>query len=141
MGAIAIRRGQADISAVRQILAKLKEGFGLCLFPEATRTADGTIASLRPGFGLLSRRSGVPIVPMVIDGAFECWPRHKKLFAPGHHISIMYGESISPDDLKDMSDEELAVHLTGKLRCMLNEIRSRRGKNTYEYSRQSGEGD
>lgn len=61
--------------------------------------------------GLLSRRGRVPIVPVVIDGAFECWPRHQKLFSPGP-ISVTYGKPITAKQVKDMGDKKLAELLT-----------------------------
>ena len=68
VNAIAIKRGTADITAMKIIIEKLKAGHGIVLFPEATRTHDGRIADIKPGFGLLSRRANVPVVPVVVDG-------------------------------------------------------------------------
>ncbi len=85
---IPVRRGEADLSAMRTIIRKLKAGNGVCLFPEATRTKDGKISPFKPGFGLLCRRGKAAVVPVVIDGAFECWPKHKKFFSPGSKIAI-----------------------------------------------------
>src|SRR4030042_467716 len=90
VNAIPVRRGQADISSIRKIIEKLKQGNGVCLFPEATRTSDGKIAPFKGGFTLLCRRGNAPVVPVLIDGAFECWPRHRKFPKPGSKISITY---------------------------------------------------
>ncbi|GAJ22290.1 unnamed protein product, partial [marine sediment metagenome] len=87
-----LKQDQADLRAVRKVVSKLKAGRGVCLFPEGTRTRDGRIGVIKPGFGLLCRRGKAGVVPVVIDGAFECWPRHKKIFSPGS-ISVCYGEA------------------------------------------------
>jgi len=39
--AIPIKRGQADLAAMKMFVEKLKEGYGLVLYPEGTRTEDG----------------------------------------------------------------------------------------------------
>ena len=138
VGTIPVRRGKADLTAIKRMLASLRQGFGLCLFPEATRTSDGRIAELRPGFSLLCRKAKAPIVPVVIDGAFQCWPRNQKFFSPWQHIWVWYGKRIEPQDAERMSDDELAVYLTSIMRKMLNECREKFSKEKYEYNN-SGE--
>jgi 1-acyl-sn-glycerol-3-phosphate acyltransferase len=132
MNAIPVKLGEADMSAMRKALGKLKKGEGICLFPEGTRTYDGKIAPLKPGLGLLCRRGDAVIVPVVIDGAFECWPRHKKLFSPGP-ISVCYGKAISAEQAKNMGDKKLAEVLTDTLRRMQTNCRIKQGKKPFNY--------
>jgi len=133
VNAIPVRRGQADLGAVKKIIDKLKEGKGVCLFPEATRTSDGKIAAFKPGFGLLCRRGEAAVVPVLIDGAFEAWPRHKKIFTPGRKIVVCYGRCIPAEQVKKMDDRELAEKLTETLRQMQNSCRIEQAKEPYEY--------
>jgi len=133
VGVIPIRRNTADLSAIKQMIAKLKLGFGLCLFPEATRTTNGKIRPMRPGFALLSRKTNAPIVPVVIDGAFDCWPRNRKVFLPWVRISVCYGKKISAEKVVEMGDEKLASYLTDVMRDMLNRCRVLYGREPYVY--------
>jgi 1-acyl-sn-glycerol-3-phosphate acyltransferase len=130
---IPVKRGRADLSAMKKIISILKKGNGVCLFPEGTRTSDGKIATFRSGFGLLCRRGEATIVPVVIDGAFEAWPRHKKIFSPGHSITICYGETITAEEVKKTNDKELAKNLTDTLRRMQNDLRARYGREPVKY--------
>jgi 1-acyl-sn-glycerol-3-phosphate acyltransferase len=132
VNSIPVSQGKADLSAMRKVIDKLKEGWGVCLFPEGTRTSDGKITPFKPGFGLLCRRGGAMVVPVLIDGAFECWPRRKKIFSHGR-IEICYGEIISAEQIKNMSDRELAELLTDTLRRMQSKSRIRHGKEPYSY--------
>jgi len=132
VNAIPVKRGTADIAAMRTVIGKLREGKGVCLFPEATRTSDGKIAAFKPGFGLLCRKSEATVVPVLIDGAFECWPRYKKIFSRGS-ITICYGKAITPEQLNDMSDRKLAETLTNSLRQMQKDCRIRQGKKSFYY--------
>ena len=125
--------GEANLAAMKKVIGKLKEGNGVCLFPEATRTRDGKITPFKPGFGLLCRRGEAAVVPVVIDGAFECWPRHQKVFTLGSRIVICYGKAITAEDVKNMSDRELAEKLTNVLREMQNNCRVQQGKEPYCY--------
>ncbi len=132
VNAIPVKLGKADISAMRKVIGRLKKGGGVCLFPEGTRTYDGKITPLKPGIGFLSRRGDAAVVPVVIDGAFECWPRHKKIFSPGS-ISVCYGKAITAEQVKNMGDRKLAEVLTDTLRRMQNECRMEQGKRPYDY--------
>jgi len=133
---IPVRRGEADLSAMKTIIAKLKEGRGVCLFPEGTRTRDGKITPFKPGLGLLCRRGRAAVVPVVIDGAFECWPRHKKIFSRGSEITVCYGKCITAEEVSKMGDRELAETLTHTLRQMQNDCRIKQGKEAYDYPSQ-----
>jgi 1-acyl-sn-glycerol-3-phosphate acyltransferase len=129
---IPVKMGEADLSAMRKVLSKLKEGSGVCLFPEGTRTSNGKITPFKGGFGLLCRRGEAAVVPVLVDGAFECWPRHKKIFSPGC-IVVCYGKVITVEQVKKMSDRELAENLSDTLRRMQTESREKQGKKLYNY--------
>jgi 1-acyl-sn-glycerol-3-phosphate acyltransferase len=130
---IPLRQDEADLTAMRKVIAKLKEGCGVCLFPEGTRTSDGKITPFKPGVGILCRRGQAAIVPVLIDGAFECWPRHKKIFSPGSKISVCYGKTITAQQVQEMDDRQLTEHLTQTLRLMQNDCRLKHGKKPYDY--------
>lgn len=130
---IPVRRGEVDFVAMRTVIGKLKAGHGLCLFPEGTRSLNGKITTFKPGFGLLCRRGNAAVVPVLIEGAFDAWPKGKKLFTPGGHIYIQYGKCISANEVKKMDDNELAEALTDTLRKMQNDCRVNQGKKPYEY--------
>ncbi len=129
---IPVRQGKADLSAMKVVIGKLKEGYGVCLFPEGTRTSDGKIVPFKPGFGLLCRRGEAAVVPVLIDGSFECWPRHRKIFSPGR-IVVCYGNAITAGEVANMSDRELAELLTDTLRRMQTKSRLKHGKKPYNY--------
>ncbi len=130
---IPIKRGQSDIATIKKVIGELKRGRSVFLYPEGTRTSDGKIADMKPGVAMLSRRSGAKVVPSVIDGAFECWPRHKKFPSLGK-ISVCYGEPITSEKVKELGDEGFAALLTAQLRKMQNELRIKSGKQPLDYS-------
>jgi 1-acyl-sn-glycerol-3-phosphate acyltransferase len=130
--AIPIKRGEADLTAMRMFLEKLKDGYGLVLYPEGTRTQDGRIAEIKPGFGLLARKANVPIIPSVIDGAYECWPKQKKIFSSGQ-IYVTYGQPIPAQKVAELGDREFAKYLTKILRDMQSELRLRVGRKPFDY--------
>jgi 1-acyl-sn-glycerol-3-phosphate acyltransferase len=92
--AFPVRRSSADLGAVREALRRLKDGAAVLMFPEGTRTLDGSIGPLQGGPITIAARAGVPVVPMVIDGAFEAWPRSNRLPRP-HRVRVVYGKALS----------------------------------------------
>ncbi len=133
VNAIPVSRDKADIGAIKTVLARLKEGCGVCLYPEGTRSVDGRIVAFKPGFGMLCRRAKAPVVPALVDGAFECWPRQRKLFRPGS-VMVWFGKPLSAEQARKMTNEELADWLTQTLRQMQHECRRRQGKEPFDYS-------
>ena len=133
LDAIPIGRDKADIAAMKMIIARLQQGEAVCLYPEGTRTHDGRIVPVKAGFGLLCRRSQAAVVPVLVDGAFECWPRQKRLFTPGR-VTIWYGKTLEAEEIRAMTNEELAGRLTATLRQMQNDCRLAQGKKPYDYT-------
>lgn len=70
-----VKRDESDFRAIKDALRKLAEGNPLVIFPEGTRSKDGSLKSAKPGIGFIGARSGVPVVPAYIKGAFEALPR------------------------------------------------------------------
>jgi len=133
LNAIPLKRDEADITAMRKVIERLKTGGGILLFPEATRTSDGRISEFKPGLGLLCRRGKAAVVPVLIEGAFECWPRDERMFSFGSEIVVRYGKSITSEDAGKMSDEKLAKYLTETLRQMQAQVRKGMGKRPLQY--------
>lgn len=59
-----VKRGKADIGAVKAALKALKEGQKLLIFPEGTRSDD--ISEGKNGAAMIAIRAGVPILPLYI---------------------------------------------------------------------------
>ncbi|HEX7556678.1 MAG TPA: lysophospholipid acyltransferase family protein [Leptolinea sp.] len=67
-GAIPIKRGSVDNTAMTMALAALKEGKMLAILPEGTRSHTGEMQQGKPGILPLAIKSGVPIVPVGFHG-------------------------------------------------------------------------
>ena len=78
-----VDRGAADVEAFRLAQRILDEGNILFVFPEGTRSPDGSLQEARDGLALLALRTGAPIVPLGIAGSYGVWPSGQKLPHPG----------------------------------------------------------
>jgi 1-acyl-sn-glycerol-3-phosphate acyltransferase len=103
-GVHAIDRGAADVEAFRIATRILEEGHALFVFPEGTRSRDGTLGEGRDGVAVLALRTGAPIVPVGVSGSYERWPRGQKLPRPGGRVTVRVG---SPFRLADVLPPDL----------------------------------
>ncbi len=124
LNAFPVTRGGLDIAAVREAVRRLQNGECLVVFPEGTRTSDGRIAPLRPGILAIAERANVPLVPAVIQGAFEAWPRGS---APTTgDILVLYGPAIRPEVYNRLSRAELVERLQSELSRLEKELVKRK---------------
>jgi 1-acyl-sn-glycerol-3-phosphate acyltransferase len=93
LNAFPLKEGGGDSGGLREAIRRLTTGNIVLVFPEGTRTWDGSIGELYPGIGLIAQRSGSPVVPVVIHGAYEAWPRTRKLFR-FRGIKVVFGEPL-----------------------------------------------
>lgn len=70
-GGIPLKRGAADRGALGEALRELKAGWPVLIFPQGTR--GGT--RIQSGVGFLAVKSGVPVVPIYIEGTEKVLPR------------------------------------------------------------------
>jgi 1-acyl-sn-glycerol-3-phosphate acyltransferase len=98
VGAIPVERGAADRDALRILVELAAAGRMVCMFPEGTRSADGSMGPLRRGIALVARMAAVPVVPVGIAGAGKVWPKGKRLPRPGR-VEVSYGDPIPPETI------------------------------------------
>jgi 1-acyl-sn-glycerol-3-phosphate acyltransferase len=110
--AFPVKRGTADLGAIRTAVERLDQGFMVNVFPEGTRSEDGTIGPVAAGISLILNRAKTPVVvvPVVIDGAFDAWPR-KARFPRPRRVRIAYGKPITPAEWKPLAPEDFAWHV------------------------------
>jgi 1-acyl-sn-glycerol-3-phosphate acyltransferase len=96
---IPVDRDGGDVSALKKVLELLKQGEGVLIFPEGTRSPDGLIQTAKKGVGMMACRAQVPVVPVHIIGSFDVWGKGGKFpkFLPGH-IRLVYGQPLNPKD-------------------------------------------
>lgn len=73
--AFPVRRYQVDPQAVRNALRTLWDGAGVGIYIEGERSWDGVLQPPRLGVLRLMLKAGVPVIPTVITGSYDAWPR------------------------------------------------------------------
>jgi 1-acyl-sn-glycerol-3-phosphate acyltransferase len=94
-GNFAVARGDARKTArsLRRVVEGVRGGKSLAVFPEGTRTADGSLQEMKRGAFKIAMRAGVPIVPVTIRGTFALLPKTTLAPRPGR-VDVFIGEPI-----------------------------------------------
>lgn len=102
LNAIPVNRGVFDRSALATAETVLKNGYGLILFPEGTRSKTGQLGKGKPGIGILARTAMVPILPTYIENSKGF------LFIPfsRRRLSVSFGKPLEPEKLAGFSNDK-----------------------------------
>jgi len=106
MNVIPVERDGNDMNALREVIKKIKEGNGVVLFPEGTRSLDGNLQPAKAGLGFIIAKTMAPVVPMRIFGAYEAFPKGSKGFRFSK-ITVVVGEPLhfSSEEVKSVGRE------------------------------------
>lgn len=127
LNTIPLDRDGLGVSGIKESLRALKQGEPVLLFPEGTRSADGSMRPFRRGFTALAVRSRVPIVPVAIEGAYAAWPRGQR-FPQLRPIAVCYGAPIPAEEVARLAEPELLALVEQRVSQCLEEARMRLGR-------------
>jgi 1-acyl-sn-glycerol-3-phosphate acyltransferase len=114
LDAVPIDRNASAVAAMKTVIKRLEDGAAVIIFPEGTRTATGRLGEIKSGFALIAKKAKVPIVPVAIVGAWECWPKTRLLPRPGR-IRLEFGRVIRPEEIATLDDRTLVAECTARL--------------------------
>lgn len=93
LNVIPVDQERADMSALKNVIKLVRAGHCTVVFPEGSRTLDGSLQPAQPGLGLIIAKTLAPVVPMRIFGAYEAFPRGGKP-RPFTPVTLVVGEPI-----------------------------------------------
>jgi 1-acyl-sn-glycerol-3-phosphate acyltransferase len=93
LGAVPVSRADSAsaASALKGFFKLLEEGNDVLLFPEGSRSPDGTLQPLEGGVGLIAAHSRAAILPVFIGGTYAAMRSGTTLFRPAK-ISVTFGK-------------------------------------------------
>jgi len=120
MGFIPVDREnrRTAIKSFDEAAARIRAGRSVLVFPEETRTPDGTLLPFQRGGFLIALKAGLPIVPVGIEGARRVMPKKSYLIRPGR-IVVRFGEPIATAGLGVTAKGELME----RVRAAIEELR------------------
>ena len=103
-GIFGVRRGQADVAAIKTAMKYLKDGDRLLMFPEGTRHQDGDFGDAKTGAAMLALRTGVPIVPIYVP-AEKRWFRWNQVVIGEAYYPQSSGKRATPEEYHAIAED------------------------------------
>jgi len=75
--------GGRAMESIQEGVAQLPEGTGVLFFPEGTRSWTDEMLPFKKGAFIAARDSGLPILPVTVNGSRRCLPKGSPVFRPG----------------------------------------------------------
>jgi len=103
--------------SLQKMAAVLKSGKNMIIFPEGTRSQDGSLGDYKKTFAILSSELNVPVIPVAIGGAYKALPKGSIIPRPFKKICVKFLEPVSPSG---HSYESLTDEVYSKVSSELN---------------------
>jgi 1-acyl-sn-glycerol-3-phosphate acyltransferase len=105
-----VRGGSAEAAKATSAVAQreLDQGSCLVLFPEGTRSRDGSLLPFKKGPFFLAMASGAPVVPVSIAGATRMLPKGSIRLRSGT-VSVTFHPPLYPADYSEKEELMEAV--------------------------------
>jgi 1-acyl-sn-glycerol-3-phosphate acyltransferase len=87
-GSIPVDRSnrKKSVLSMKEAVKRIQEGTSVVIFPEGTRSPDGTLQSFKTGSFTLALMSQAPVVPVAIQGSRDVMPKHSRWIQGGHIV-------------------------------------------------------
>jgi len=117
--AVWLNRFEADYSAFRQILERMKQGGLLVIAPEGTRSKTEALQEAKMGVAFLASKSGYPVLPVAVTGTedrliLENLKRFRRSKITATAAALMY-----VDIPKGKGREEAMQAATDEIMCQI----------------------
>ncbi len=118
--------GSSDVTAVREILARLDIGAAVLIFPEGSRTTTGRLNEFQRGVWLMMKRSKCPVVPCAVEGCYDAFPRGTRFPRLwGKRVAVAYGRAIPHDELVALGPDAALKRLAVEIETLRLGLRAR----------------
>lgn len=112
-------------NGLNSAVQKIRKGVSIVIFPEGTRSKDGMLQKFHRGGAAIAIQSGVPILPVTVNGSRFVLPKGTLALMPGK-IEMIIGEPIDPtrftEEKKDDLIEEVKAAIEKNLDLEFGEL-------------------
>lgn len=128
LGAIPVRRGEADRQAMRAAQEIITGGEMMIVFPEGTRQSGPTVEGLFDGTAYLAQKTGAPIVPIGIGGTEAAMGSGSRGIRRVR-CAVVVGEPIRPPEGRTSRPQlaEFSATVSAELQRVFDEARELAG--------------
>lgn len=114
-----IRLVRGDRKGVKNMLLDcektLANGSSVFIFPEGTRSIDGSIGKFSGGAFSIAKKRGLPILPIAINGTSNALPKNSLNFHGTHQITLSVLPPVAIDEIKEMNNAEAGEYVRDRI--------------------------
>jgi len=129
-GLIPIRRGEADISALKLAVKALNDGFIFGVAPEGTRNITGRLKRAHPGIVMLAAQSKAPIIPVAHWGGEDFLKNLPRFKRTDFHVRLGKPFRLNLDGVK--MSHEVRQQIADEMMARLAELIPQEYRGEYE---------
>ena len=129
--AIWLNRFEADFSALRQILERMKQGGLFVIAPEGTRSKTEAMQKGKPGVVFLASKSGYPVLPVAITGTEDRGVAENLKHFRRSKIVVRAGELMQIEIPKGTGREEAMQKTTDEIMCQIGAMLPEKYRGVY----------
>lgn len=116
IGLLPVERGSGDAGLLDDLAALVADGAALVVYPEGSRSRDGSVHRPRSGVARLAAATGAPVVPAGVTGTADAWPVDGGPRAwPRAQVRVRLGVPIAPPDDRPLDRRRWNDHLHDQL--------------------------
>lgn len=109
--------GREALKSLGEAARRIAGGTSVVIFPEGTRTRDGSLGEFKAGGMQLAIKAGVPIVPVALRGTYAILPKGRFFVRPGR-VRVAVGRPVPVKGMKQKDKHDLA----GRVRAEIVEL-------------------
>ena len=98
-----IARGGNFKGGLKRAIATVRDGDPLLIFPEGTRSLDGSMAPFKPAISSMALMADCPVLPMYLWGTYEAMPKGSLLVPVARRMGAVIGPAIPAAALRQMT--------------------------------------
>jgi len=126
-----LNRFEADFSAMRQILERMKQGGLLVIAPEGTRSKTESLQQGKMGVAFLASKSGYPILPVAVTGTEDRGIVENLKHFRRSKIVVRAGDLMNVEIPKGKGREEAMREATDEIMCRIGALLPEKYRGVY----------
>jgi 1-acyl-sn-glycerol-3-phosphate acyltransferase len=113
-GHLLVDRRNPGADIVKKMARLVREGSSLIVFPEGTRSVDGSVGRFKKGSFLVAINAGLPVVPVTIDGSRHVMKKGRLMVCPGE-VTLTIHAPIATEGLTRERSRQLAEDVEARV--------------------------
>jgi len=132
VNAIWLNRFEADFAALREILARMKQGGIMFIAPEGTRSKTEALQQGKLGAAFLASKSGYPVLPVAISGTEDRIIVENIKHFRKSKIKVVSGDAFYIETPKGQGREESLKNATEEIMCQIAALLPEKNQGVYK---------